>query len=568
LSDIYWLNDDSRKFLSRGYLVEGDTPENRIRVIAETAERILMGMSNGTPKILEGFADKFESYMHKGWISLASPVWSNFGTDRGLPISCNGSYYEDSVTSILYKTAEIGMMTKLGAGTSAYIGAIRPRGTPVKSGGTADGPVHYAELIQSHVNVISQANVRRGNCAIYLDVEHADIEEFLECREEGHSIQHLSIGVCISDAWMEDMLDKASDTGKKKRKIWLRILKKRAETGYPYIFFTDTVNNNAPQVYRDLKIKIHASNLCTEIALASGPSPLAADEWWSFVCCLSSLNALHYDEWKDTDLVEVMTYFLDAVMEEYIQKTADIPFMKAAHQFAKDQRAIGLGVLGWHSLLQSRMLPFASIEAKKLNVEIHRLINEKSLAASQEMALYFGEPPLLKGYGERNVTRMAIAPTTSSSFILGQVSQGIEPQDSNYYTKDLQKGKFGYRNPFLKKVLKAHGRDNKETWDSILVHGGSVQHLDFLTDNEREVFKTFGEIDQGEIIAQAAHRQKFIDQAQSLNIKIHPDAPIKDVNALMIAGWRAGVKSYYYQRSTNPSQEFVRSLLSCKSCEA
>ncbi|SER28179.1 ribonucleoside-diphosphate reductase alpha chain [Faunimonas pinastri] len=544
----YWLNEDSRTFLSRGYLAEGQTAEGRIRVIAETAERIL-----DKP----GFADKFERYMLNGWISLASPVWSNFGTDRGLPISCNGSYLEDTTESILLKTAEIGMMTKHGAGTSAYFGALRGRGAPISGGGISNGPVHFMELVQTHTSVISQANVRRGNCAIYLDIDHPDIDEYLECREEGHPIQHVSLGVCISDAWMEEMI--AGD--KEKRRVWLRVLRKRFETGYPYLFFTDTVNQNAPQVYRDKGIRIHASNLCTEIALAS-------NELWSFVCCLLSLNLLHYDEWKDSDLVETVTYFLDAVMSEYIEKTADEKLMAAAHRFAVDQRAIGIGTLGWHSYLQSKMLVFDSFEAKLLNIEIHKTIDERSLAASKQMALEYGEPPLLEGYGLRNTTRMAIAPTTSSSFILGQVSPSIEPLNSNYFTKDLAKGKFTYKNPYLQTLLAEYGRDDAETWRSILVAGGSVQHLDFLTDHERNVFKTFGEIDQSEIVAQAAHRQKFIDQAQSINLMIHPDTPLKDVNELMIAGWRMGVKSFYYQRSTNPAQEFVRSLLSCAACEA
>jgi ribonucleoside-diphosphate reductase alpha chain len=367
----------------------------------------------------------------------------------------------------------------------------------------------------------------------------------------------LSIGVCVSDKWMKKMIDGDKDA----RAVWAKVIKKRFESGYPYIFFSDNVNKEAPQVYKDKKIKIHASNLCSEICLSSSP-----DE--TFVCNLSSMNLLHYDDWKSTDAVETMTYFLDAVMEDYIQATENIPFLKAAHNFAKNQRALGIGVLGWHSYLQSKMITFESMEAKMLNTQIHRLIKEKSHAASREMAKEYGEPPLLKGYGMRNVTTMAIAPTTSSSFILGQVSPSVEPLNSNYYTKDLAKGKFTYKNPYLEKVLEKHSKNNADVWKSIMLKGGSVQHLDFLSQHEKEVFQTFGEISQKEVIIQAAARQKYIDQGQSINLMIHPKTPAKEVNELMIFAWEQGVKCLYYQRGTNPAQELGRSILECKSCEA
>lgn len=544
----YWLNKDSRTYLSRGYLKEDQTAEDRIREISEAAESYLG---------IKGFAEEFEDYMLRGWISLSSPVWANFGAGRGLPIACNGSYIDDNMDSILGKTAEIGKMTQLGAGTSAYYGALRPRGSIISSGGNADGPVHYMDLVATTSNVVSQSSVRRGHCAFYLPIEHPDIKEFLTIREEGHSIQNMSIGVTISDAWMEAMIE----GDKEKRKLWSRIIQKRFESGYPYLFFTDTVNRGAPDVYKDKGMKIYASNMCVEIAL-----PSSADE--SFVCCLASLNLLHYDDWKDTGVARALTRFLDAVMSEYIVKTEGVPFMQDARKFAIRHRAIGVGVLGWHSYLQSKMIPFESQEAKDLNVSIHKDIFEKCFAASEELAEILGEPELLKGYGRRNTTVMAIAPTTSSSFILGQVSPSIEPLNSNYFTKDLQKGKFGYKNPHLKELLKTYHKDTKEVWDDILIRGGSVQHLDFLSDAEKAVFKTFGEIAQIEIIIQAAARQKYLDQGQSLNLMIHPDAPLKDVNLIMIEAWKQGVKTLYYQRSTNPSQELARELLSCKSCEA
>jgi len=543
-----WLNEDSRTFLSRGYLEEGVSAEDRISEIALAAEKIL-----NKP----GFAKKFNKYMLAGYYSLSSPVWSNFGANRGLPISCNGVKVDDSIEEILQKVSEVGVQTKLGAGTSGYFGDLRPRGTSIRGGGKADGPVHYMRLYDTSTDVISQGSVRRGAFAAYLNIDHPDVHEFLEIREPGAPIQNISIGVTISDEWMEDMI-----TGnQEKRETWAKVLRKRKETGYPYLFFSDTVNNNKPKVLKDHNYPIWASNLCSEIALPSSKD-------WTFVCNLSSMNLVTWDEWKNTDAVEIMTYFLDAVMEEYIKKTKGVRFMETAHNFAKHWRALGIGQLGWHSLLHSKMMPFESFEALELTEEISEFIDQRSLAASKEMADIYGEPEGMKGYGERNLTRCAIAPTTSSSFILGQVSPSIEPLASNYFVKDLAKGVFTYKNPWLTEVLEAHGKNDDDTWDDILIHKGSVQHLDFLTENERNVFKTFSEISPLNVVQQAAARQTYIDQSQSLNLMIPHTAPIKDINALIIEGWRLGVKTFYYQRSSNPAQEFVRDIMTCVSCEA
>jgi len=544
----WWANEDSRLFLSRGYIDGNMTLEERVREIAKSAETILD---------IEGFSDKFYHYMSRGYYSLSSPVWSNFGTKKGLPISCNGVFIEDSIDSILTKVGEVGMQTKMGAGTSAYLGDLRPRGSEIKSGGSADGPVHYANMFETTVDIISQGNVRRGSMAVYLDIESEDIMEFLECREEGSSIHNLSLGVCVSDKFMTEMIE--GDTAK--REVWARVLRKRRESGYPYIFFSDTVNNNAPRALRETGRRIWASNLCSEIAL-----PSSIDE--SFVCNLASMNALTFEEWQHTDAVETMIYFLDAVMEEYIDKTANIKFMESSHNFAKTWRALGLGILGWHSYLQSKMIPFEGLMAQMECIKISKFIDDKSLVATKELAEEYGEPVGMLGFGERNLTRCAIAPTTSSSFILGQVSPSIEPLASNYFTKDLAKGKFTYKNPFLKQLLADKNKDDFETWETILIRGGSVQHLEFLSDEEKSVFKTFSEITPLSIVQQAATRQKYIDQAQSLNLMIHPEVSTKDVNALLIEGWRLGVKTFYYQRSANPAQELVRDIMSCASCEA
>ena len=545
-----WANEDSRTFLSRGYIDGNMTVEERVREIAKAAERILDK---------EGFADKFYDYMSRGFYSLSSPVWSNFGTKKGLPISCNGVFIEDSVESFLDKFAEVCTQSKLGAGTSGYLGQIRPRGTDIKGGanGKANGPAYYLALWDTGVDVISQGSTRRGSFAAYLPIEHPDIMEFLDIREVGSPIQNVSMGVTITDKWMEEMI--AGDA--EKRTIWARVLRKRKETGYPYLFFTDTVNNNKPKALKDKNIPIWASNLCSEIAL-----PSSRDE--SFVCNLASMNCLTFDEWVNTDAVEVMIWFLDAVMEEYIEKTNGVKYMEASNTFARRWRALGLGQLGWHSYLQSKSIAFESFDAHMLAIKISKFIDDRSLVASKELAEEYGEPEGLLGYGVRNLTRCAIAPTTSSSFILGQVSPSIEPLASNYFTKDLAKGKFTFKNPYLVKVLEAHDQNTDEVWFSVLQHGGSVQHLEFLTGHEKDVFKTFSEIAPISIVQQAAARQKYVDQAQSLNLLIAPDVPAKDVNALIIEGWRLGVKTFYYQRCTNPAQQLVRDIMTCAACEA
>jgi ribonucleoside-diphosphate reductase alpha chain len=544
----YWLNSHSRLFLERGYLQQDVSPEDRIKNISQNAEKLL-----GIPN----FAEKFEKYMSLGFYSLSTPVWTNYGNSRGLPVSCFNSHISDRMDSILYKVAEVGMMSKLGGGTSGYFGELRSRGASISVGGESSGPVHFMELFDKVADVISQGSARRGSFAAYLPVEHPDIEEFLQIRNEGHPIQNMSIGVTITDEWMHSMVE----GDKHKRKIWAKIIQKRFESGYPYIFFYDTVNNNAPQAYKDKNIKINSSNLCSEINLAS-------DENNSFVCVLSSLNLLHWDEIIQTDAIETLIYFLDSVNQEFVNKTENIRFMKSARNFALNHRALGMGVLGWHSYLQSKMISFESMQAKLINTNMWQTIRERSDKASRELAEKFGEAPILEGYGRRNVTTLAIAPTTSSSFILGQVSPSIEPLNSNYFVKNLAKGKFTYKNPHLKEILKKYNKNDETVWKSILVKGGSVQHLKFLSDNEKEVFKTFGEISQKEIIIQASQRQKYIDQSQSLNLMIGPDIPPKQVSDLLIEGWKLGIKTFYYQRSANPAQELARNILSCSNCES
>ena len=401
-------------------------------------------------------------------------------------------------------------------------------------------------------------NTRRGAFCSYLPIDHGDIEEFLQIRNIGNPIQNLFTGVCVSDSWMQDMID----GNEKNREIWAKVLKSRKETGMPFIVFSDTVNNNKPEVYKKHSLTINGSNLCSEIML-----PSTEDE--SFVCCLASMNLELYDEWKDTDAVYYATFFLDAVMEEFIRNSKGKKHLENARRFAKRHRALGLGVLGYHSYLQKNNIPFESMMAKMFNAEAFRRIQAESQRASRDLAEIYGEPELLKGTGLRNTTTMAIAPTTSSSSILGQTSQGIEPFASNYYKVGLAKGNFMRKNKYLKKLLEEKGKDTEEVWRDIMLSDGSVQHLDFLSDDEKAVFKTFKEIAPIEIIVQAGQRQKYIDQSQSLNLNIPPNVPVKDVNAILIEAWKVGVKTLYYQRSSSisklVSQQFTAT---CSSCEA
>ena len=548
MSDYRWLTELSRIFLERDYLVDGQTVDNRVDEICNCAEKIL-----NKP----GFAARFKENFKKGWYSLSTPIWTNFGNDRGLPISCFGSTLGDSMESIAFTWAEVAMMTKYGGGTSATFGNLRPRGSSIRKNGTSSGSVHFMQAFENLIQIVSQGSTRRGNFAAYLPIDHGDIMEFLQIRTEGFPIQDLSFGVCVPDYWMQEMID--GDT--EKRKVWAKVLEMRSNFGYPYISFIDNANNNTADCYHKQGLKITHSNLCNEIYLPD-------NEEESFVCDLSSMNILYYDEWKDTDAVELLVYLLDAVMTEFIDKAKKIKFMERSVRFAERHRALGIGWLGWHSYLQSKMIAWESMEAKFHNTTIAKNIKESAYKASAKLAEEYGEPEVCKGYGRRNTTLLAIAPTKSSAFILGQVSEGIEPHRTNYYIKDLQKGKFTVKNHELEALLESKGKNTDEVWKSILMNAGSVQHLDFLTEHEKNVFKTFAEISPKEIVIQAAQRQKHIDQGQSLNLMIHPSIPTKDVNALLVDAWKMGVKGFYYQISINAAQNFARSILTCSSCES
>lgn len=544
----WWYNKESKDMLSRGYLLEGQTVQEKLNLICGHAADIL-----NRPDLKDEFLNVFE----RGWASLSSPIWANFGQGRGLPISCFSSYIGDSLSSIYGGLKEVAIMTQQGGGTAGYFGKLREKGSPVKGGATSSGAVSFIQLYDQTVEVVMQNSVRRGAFAAYMDVDHPEIKEFLKVKDKGNSMQTINTAVNVSDEFMERMIggDKHS------RDVWALILKSRREKGIPYIHFVDNVNKNKPQVYKDKGLYIHQSNLCAEIELSTS-------DLESLVCCLLSMNLAVYDEWKDTNAVKLMVYFLDAVMQDFINKARNIDGMDRAVRFAENQRALGLGVLGYHSYLQKNMIPFESFAAQQINAQIFKSIREEAEEATRELALEYGEPELLKGYGKRNATLMAMAPTTSSSSILGQVSPSIEPFKSNYYVVGLAKGSFARKNHDLEKLLKEKGKDNKETWDSILTHKGSVQHLDFLSEHEKNVFKTFEEISPLTIIQQASTRQKYIDQGQSLNLVIPAEMPVKKVNEWMIEAWKLGIKALYYQRGSSVAKDKVLKMMECSSCSA
>lgn len=549
MNRLWWLNEESEQILNRGYLLKGESVKGAIDRIATAASKRLY-----KPELKEAFIELIEN----GWMSLSSPIWANMGTERGLPISCFNVHVPDNIEGITHKLGEVIMQTKIGGGTSGYFGELRGRGSAVTDNGQSSGAVSFMKLFDTAMDTISQGGVRRGAFAAYLDIDHPDINEFLQIKDIGNPLQNLFFGVCVPDYWMHEMIE----GDKEKREIWAKVLEARQQKGMPYVFFTDNVNTNKPQVYKDKSMRINASNLCAEIML-----PSSFDE--SFICCLSSMNLELYDEWKDTKAVQMAIYFLDAVLQEFIAKTEGNYYLQSANRFAKRHRAIGLGVMGWHSYLQKNMIPFEGLRSKQLTKSIFENIREEANKASARLSEIYGEPEVLKDYGLRNTTLLAVAPTTSSSAILGQTSPGIEPYSSNYFKAGLSKGNFIRKNKYLQALLQKKGIDNEETWRGIMLNQGSVQHLVELSEEEKAVFKTFKEISQLEIIQQASIRQKFIDQSQSLNLNIPANLPVKEVNKLMIEAWRLGIKTLYYQRSQSVSKEIaVQNLVNCVSCEA
>lgn len=550
--DIRWFNKESSDILNRGYLLKGES-------LTDAIERIVSVVEKYNPEI-ENIKEQAREAIEKGWISLSSPVWSNAGTSRGLPISCFNVHIEDTVESYATKHGEVVMQTKHGGGTSASFD-MREAGAPITDNGVSNGVMAFINSFDHTMGFMSQGSTRRGAFAAYLSIEHPDIDKFLDIRSIGNANQSVFPAVIVTDEWFESMINGDSD----KRNVWAKVLQSRQEKGLPYIFFDGNVQRGRPDIYKQLELPIRSSNLCSEIML-----PSSQEE--SFICALLSTNMELWDEWRNTNLPFVALCIIDAILQEFIDKTEGSRHFEFARRFAQRHRAVGVGVLGYHSYLQSKGIPFESDEGRAVNREYFKELQEKLYKASEDLgklkgnAPIFDEAPNLKA--RRNATLMAIAPTTSSSAILGQVSAGIEPYSSNYYKVGLSKGNFMRKNKYLDQLLTDKGINSKEIWHSIMMKGGSVQHLDELTDHEKAVFRTFKEISQKEIIIHASIRQRFIDQGQSLNLNIPPDVPLKQVNELIIDAYYAGIKTLYYQRSQSVSKEILKNVVNCDSCSA
>ncbi len=568
--NLKWLGESQRNFLEKGYLRDGQTPEERYSEIIDTIEQYSLKMATTPSSIvyLKTIGDRFKKYIENGWVSFATPVLINFGKSENLPISCNFSILEDSLDDIYKGLHELGMLAKHGAGTAQNFSNLRPVGSKISSGGTTNTVMDWIELYADMMSKTAQNSARRGFLTAYMSVDHAEIEDFLTIgthkmpADKQRFFQSITTGVTLPIGWRKSL--KEGDV--EKRKIWAKILKTRKEIGYPYILDLENANERRPQVYKDKNMFIESSNICSEIIEY-------ADKDKTFACCLSSVNAYHFDEWsRDPNFIFDMNIMLDCVIEEYIEKAKDLSGLKKAVKFAEEHRAIGLGILGFHSYLQKKNMVFGELASYAVNNKIFQQIREESDRASKWMAEHFGEPEILKGYGLRNTTRVAQAPTKSTAFIMGgkelNLSEGIEPHKSNYSSKKLAKAQEEVKNHELVVLLENIGWNTPEVWTSILDNNGSVQHLEFLPEHDKNVFKTFSEISQIDVVNLASQRQQYIDQGQSVNIMIHPDTPVKEINKIHLEAFDKGLKSLYYQHSINAAQKFSQDLLTCSSCEA
>ena len=522
-----------KKTISGGYLLKHESPKDAYHRVCNTVARRL-----DRPEM----ADKFFEYIWSGWLCLASPVLSNTGTDRGLPISCFGIDVADSIYDIGTKNLEMMLLAKHGGGVGIGINQIRPAGAKITGNGTSDGVVPFCKIYDSTILATNQGSVRRGAASVNINIEHPDFEEWLEIREPKGDVNRQSLNVhqcaVVGDKFMR-RLEKGDGEA---RKLWGRLLQKRKATGEPYILFKGNTNKNNPTAYKENGLKVHMTNICSEIVLHT-------DESHSFVCCLSSLNIAKYEEWKNTNIIYDSIYFLDGVLEEFIQKAkGKIGFANSVRS-AEKGRALGLGVLGWHTYLQEKNLPFEGLLSQFETRRIFSQIKIESERASMDLAEDFGEPLWCVGTGMRNTHLRAIAPTVSNSKLSGNVSPGIEPWAANVFTEQSAKGTFIRKNPTLEKVLTKHNSNDNDTWNKILQDGGSVQDINCLTEDEKEIFKTFKEINQLELINQAGLRQQYIDQSVSLNLAFPSSASPKWINKVHFDAWKKGVKTLYYVRT-------------------
>jgi ribonucleoside-diphosphate reductase alpha chain len=548
-----WMDEISLSTISKGYLLPGETPKKAYRRVSKAiAERV------NRPDL----EAKFFKYIWNGWLGLASPVLSNTGTDRGLPISCFGIDTPDSIRGIGLTNAELMKLTALGGGVGVSVSRIRPRGTEITGNGKSEGVVPWCKIYDSSIIATNQGSVRRGAASVNLDINHPDIKEFLQIRrpkgDPNRQCLNLHQCVVVDDSFMRRLGERDSEA----MSTWLEILKTRVETGEPYIMFKDNVNKANPLAYAMNNLDVTMTNICTEITLHT-------DEEHSFICCLSSINLAKYDEWKDTDLIEISIRFLDGVMQEFIDKSNGKDSLIRTHRHAKKGRALGLGVMGWHTFLQQKNLPFNSIASTAWTHTIFSDIKQKAEATSRQLAVEYGEPVWCKGTGMRNTHLLAIAPTVSNSRI-SDCSAGIEPIPANVYTFNGAKGTFIVKNKILEKLLEEKGHNTSKVWDQILADKGSVQNLSdsILSPDEKEVFLTFSEVNQFELVKQAAIRQKYIDQTQSLNLSFDPTDSPKWINQVHMEAWKLGVKTLYYLRTDSVIKGDLGSRTAdCLSCD-
>ena len=562
-----WANTEVYvKTISAGYLFGDEKPKDAYWRVSTTVARRL-----NKPEL----ATKFFDYIWKGWLNLASPVLSNTGLERGLPISCFGIDVADSIHDIGAKNLEMMLLAKHGGGVGIGINQIRPAGSTITGNGTSDGVVPFTKIYDSTILATNQGSVRRGAASVNIDIEHGDFWEWLEIREPKGDVNRQSLNlhqcVVVPDGFMQKI--EAGD--KEARKRWIAVLRKRKATGEPYVMFKGNINRANPEAYKQNGLKVYMTNICSEITLHT-------DESHSFVCCLSSVNLSKYDEWKNTDLIYTATWFLDGVLDEFIQKAKFMRGFENSVRSAEKGRALGLGVLGWHTYLQERGIPFEGLSAQFETRKIFKQLETESEKASRDMAIEMGEPLWCKGTGMRNTHLRAIAPTVSNSKLAGNVSAGIEPWAANVFTEQTAKGTFIRKNPVLEKFLTVINKNTRKTWDKILEDGGSVQGLDFIEDyhvkvatniTEKEniltknklatlteaeqdqyvpvksIFKTFKEINQLELVKQAGIRQQYVDQAVSLNLAFPNEADSKFINKVHLEAYKEGVKTLYYMRT-------------------
>lgn len=566
-TDVY------KKTITGGYLINGESPRDAYMRVAKTVAKRLY-----KPEL----ADKFFDYIWKGWLCLASPVLSNTGSDRGLPISCFGIDVADSIQDIGNKNLEMMLLAKHGGGVGIGVNMIRPAGSKITGNGTSDGVVPFCKVYDSTILATNQGSVRRGAASTNINIEHNDFLEWLETREPKGDVnrQSLNLHQCavVGDKFMRRL--EAGDP--EARQKWSKLIQKRKATGEPYILFKGNTNKANPTAYKKNSLKVHMTNICSEIVLHT-------DESHSFVCCLSSVNLNRYDEWKNTNLIYDATWFLDGVLEEFIQRAKNMKGFENSVRSAEKGRALGLGVLGWHSLLQKSGIAFESLLAQFKTREIFSKIQIETARASRALAEVYGEPLWCVGTGFRNTHLRAIAPTVSNSKLAGNCSPGIEPWAANVFTEQSAKGTFIRKNLELKKVLRKIGIDNKETWDKILEDGGSVQGIKQLdgwfydgrgriyqskeiedAEKVKDVFKTFKEINQLELVRQAGIRQDYIDQSVSLNLAFPSEATPRWINQVHIEAWKRGIKTLYYMRTESVLRGDIAAAAmdpNCLSCD-